>query len=328
MKRLLGSRFIAFLFISIFLFPINAKAQTASYTIGNVSNANVGAYVSFGGKTWRLLYNNYLILDEPAASMNYSHDNNSDYLVSDIRTYLNTTFFSSLGAERGCVKNTHWYMHSVNGDADVEFDDKICLSGAYEISILDEIHSNLSGSAWVLLKPVDNVKAYYYDLNSNQLKNQDSNQEGYIYAAICLNPEITVTGTGTSSDPYVVQVVRDTGSSGHGPSIRSIKLNLANNNLVAGSKTTIQPVAVYSNSSEKHLVNVKAYLADKDMLTGKSPYDIVVTGNEITYTSSNADIAEVDNNGNIIAKRAGTTKITVTCADFTSTMDITVIEKK
>lgn len=324
MKKVISCILVWAIFLSITLFPVKTKAEN-SFMIGNIQNAAVGSYVSLGGRTWRLIGDNYIILNQSISTMALAKNNYATYASSDIRNYLNNTFLNSFGSSKRLITNTEWGMGEQSAEYDYIVKDMISLPSYSDMKIVQNVLNLKSGIIWTRTQDYGSKDNKFWVLNASKssLIRQIYSDKADVYPVLTIAPNIVITGRGTERNPYVVKEI-----SGQSDSTRvvGVKTNLTSIKMSVGQDFNLITLFVYADGSLKQIINPAKYLYDRSNKNNdnSTKYNTIVTGDKITYSSSNTNVAEVSAIGYIHAKSAGTAIITVKGLGWTTKAVVTI----
>ncbi len=187
------------------------KANSGIYKGSNAQN-----YLTFSGKTWRILSANSngtikAIMDTDVTTLPYDSNGQANFANSSVYTYLNNTFLNTLStskltkgsyctgsADDPCADTTvatvslpsiEDYVNASNKQG-CAADNNLCSQGTY---------LNLSNAC---LSNTDGNQVYIVDNGSITLTSPTTNCN--IRPVITLDSDITLEGAGTSTNPFVV----------------------------------------------------------------------------------------------------------------------------
>ena len=196
-------------------------------------NVNPGAYVEFGGKLWRVIGDNYLALWQPEPTRRaFAASGSSDYARSDIRTYLNSIFFTSLGNQKEFVNLTLWDVGGHQNPKEEQVLDRVGLLSAAESGPVFAISdmNDISG-AWEWLRTPHSTRAgellVMPQEGPHQVK-RAGDSSGAVRPVIVLTPGLYIaSGTGEQINPYTLTDTAQVPVTGLLLSSRSITIPLS-----------------------------------------------------------------------------------------------------
>ncbi|MBC2581577.1 DUF6273 domain-containing protein [Clostridium sp. DJ247] len=325
MKKIATNALIFVIFLSVTFFPLKTKAESG-FMLGSIQNAAVGSYVSLGGRTWRLIGDNYIMLNQPISSMALGKNNYVTYASSDIRAYLNNDFLNGLGSSTRLVTYNEWGIGTEASEYNLTVNDKISLPSYSDMQTIQNILGKQNNNMWTRTQ-LDSNKAKYsfWVLNT---KNGSFVQQLYsnkadVYPVLIISPNVIVNGKGTEKNPYVISEI-----SGQTDKTRvvGVKTNSTSIKMKIGENFNLITLFVYADGNLKQIVNSTKYLYDRTIKnnTSTTKYETIVTGDKITYSSSDNQVAEVNNLGYIQSKKTGTAVITIKGLGWTARAIVTV----
>ncbi|MTK13020.1 MAG: hypothetical protein F8N39_13360 [Clostridiaceae bacterium] len=303
---------VSIILLSVSFLSTNVRAQE-SITIGNVENAKIGSYVIFNGTTWRLIGDNYIILNNPLKIAAYDKGTNNEYASSDIRYYLNKDFLDNFGSAKKFIADVDWGTGDETLEDSQSINDKVSMPSYSDLKIIKEFMKVSSSSMWSRTCCNElNKKGSFWSLNMSNgyFEKREINEEAAIYPVLCIVPNIDIEGTGTEFDPYTI---KSTAVAKGSIGVSGITLDDKIFEIKVGEQKAITPIFNYEDGQKKIVVNANRYLDDKTLSTTgeKTKYGVMVTNDKIRYISSNDDIAYVDEKGYVFGKKAGVATITV-----------------
>ncbi|KZL90187.1 hypothetical protein CLMAG_46810 [Clostridium magnum DSM 2767] len=323
MKKIMIYALMFVLFLSGTFFPAKAKEESR-FMVGNVENAALGSYVTLAGMTWRLIGDNYIILNQPLNSMVYGKNNYVDYASSDIRNYLNNDFLNNFGSAKRLISIGYWGIGTEAFEYNSTVNDKISLPCYSDSEVIKKVFGKSAHNIWTRTK-VDRRNYSFWSLNlqGGSIIQQHYSDKSDVYPVLTIAPNVGVTGKGTEKNPYVISELPGQDEKTR---VVGVKLDYSNINIKVGQSHNLIPLFIYGDENLKQIVNPDKYLYDKS-LSGRitaPEYEVIVTGDKIKYSSSNTDVAEVTKMGYVVAKKAGVSVITVKGLGWTAIGIVTV----
>lgn len=330
LKKVISIMVVLFMLFTLILNMNEAKAIDAQpLTIGNITNARIGDYVVISGypdDVCRLLGDNYLISNESYGSISFSSNGQNSYQGSYVEEFINDW---SAGARTSSYLSKIFidYPWGVGNETNEGSETIINLSSFPSYSDCRKLIDNgvtLNYRVWTRTPVAGTVdKVWVADLISGTLDNSVTVRSSEDYTQVLnLNPQVRVSsGSGTQVDPYIVTepAAAPSQPDNGGPSITGIKLDCENYVLNENSNRDIKLYMTFSDGSRKLLVEASkynSYMNNSKQSTGLSQ-SIIVTGDEITYTSSNPNVAYVNIFGKLVSQKKGATVITIKCGNWT-----------
>lgn len=180
------------------------------YKIGYNDGLSLGSFVKLGNDSWIV----YEIKNDSIrlALSGYYNNGNSNYRFGDTNNFsitstgslayfLNNNYYESLSYKDLIISND-WYNGEYDGDFTNIYKDKV-LANVGLLNIAD-IKINNDTKNYYLMTKGENSKIYGFDM-SGYLFESSTTQNRYIKPAITIKKSKIISGTGTSSDPYILE---------------------------------------------------------------------------------------------------------------------------
>ena len=185
------------------------------YIIDNSSNINVGDYINYSNKMWKIVdiddekikivLNDYLKIGNEEIEKVYSKTSN-DYSTKDsnsIAYYLNAAFYNSL-QNQDIILDTTWYNGEYNENSKYNYQSIYNSSVIAKVGLLNVSDFFINDFAGYALMTKASEDMIYVPNSNGSLNTALIDESVKIRPAICISKNISLTGTGTLEDPYMV----------------------------------------------------------------------------------------------------------------------------
>lgn len=181
------------------------------YKIGYNEGLSLGSYVKLGTDIWivyeinndniRLALYNYV--NNGNASYNFGSNNVfSITTTGSLGYYLNNNYYNSL-SYKDLIINNDWYIGDYNNDFTNIYKDKISAKvGLYNIA---DIKLNNDTKNYYMLTSGSDNKVFAFDMSGYMFESAPT-QNRLIKPAITIRKNKIVSGNGTLSNPYILEV--------------------------------------------------------------------------------------------------------------------------
>jgi len=187
------------------------KTETTDNNI-YITGENPNNYIWYSGKLWRIVSYNELteivkaVTVNPITSIYYNHLDESNFLGSDVETWINNEFLVSLKDSQNFLINSNWNSTpNTNMDIDPTSNaklkkSKVGLINTFEYGKIKQWYST-SNKTWLLSEGTDG-NSLYSDTN---IQTSKSTTIYGIRPAVTFSSSVLIySGTGTEEDPYII----------------------------------------------------------------------------------------------------------------------------
>ncbi len=180
------------------------------YTIGYNEGLSLGSHVKLGSDIWivyeinndnvRLALAGYV--DNGSATYKFGTNNNySPTTAGNLGYYLNNNLYESL-PYKDLIINNDWYIGSYDDDFTNIYEDKVSAKiGLYNIA---DIKLNNDTKNYYMLTSGSDNKVFAFDMSGYMFESV-ATQNRLIKPAITIRKNKIVSGSGTLSDPYILE---------------------------------------------------------------------------------------------------------------------------
>lgn len=271
-----------------------------------INGSNPNNYVWYSGKLWRVVsYSNSTevvkaVTVDSITSIYFNHNNSSSYLGSDVETWLNNDFLTSLkepqlflaSSSWNATNNTNTALNPSSNDKIVK--EKVGLINTYEYGRISGWYG--SGKYWLIS---EGTGANSLISNSGSVTSVSSTSMNGVRPVVTFASDTLVhSGSGTSSNPYIIDnSATATGKSGDAISSRYsgeyVNVNGSKYRIVSTDGENAKVIGISSQGKYRFSDNHYDYASSelRTKMEDKIKSNLITNGDFCADTINNGSIA-------------------------------------